>query len=263
MQHFIVIGNPINHSKSPQIHTAFARSVGLPVSYQKQYCPNDADSFTAVVSAFFAGGGVGANITLPFKEIAFDMIKSNGRLSTHALAAGAVNTILQDQHGLYGDNTDGRGLVADLYAQAIKLDNKKIALIGAGGATRGAILPLLETGSQITVFNRTFSKAQALIDDFNSDRLSAKPLADLNTADAFDVIINATSATTTGQVLDLGGCSASFAYDMMYGKPSEFLAHFEKQGAKTSDGFGMLIHQAKLSFEQWTGETIDLSQVEF
>ena len=98
------------------------------MSYQKQYCPNDADNFTAVVSAFFAGGGVGANITLPFKEMAFEMIKSNGRLSTHALAAGAVNTILQDQQGLYGDNTDGRGLVADLYAQAIELDNKKLLL---------------------------------------------------------------------------------------------------------------------------------------
>ena len=263
MQHFIVIGNPINHSKSPQIHAAFARSVGLPINYQKQYCPNDAESFAAVVSAFFAGGGVGANVTLPFKEMAYQLVKDRGQLSSYAASAGAVNTLMQKDGQLYGDNTDGRGLVADLRAQHVGLAHKTIAILGAGGATRGAILPLLETGSQITVFNRTLSKAQALIDDFNSDRLSAKPLSDLNTADAFDVIINATSATTTGQVLDLGSCSASFAYDMMYGKPSEFLAHFEKQGAKISDGFGMLIHQAKLSFELWTGETIDLSQVEF
>ncbi|MPX78124.1 shikimate dehydrogenase [Moraxella catarrhalis] len=263
MQHFIVIGNPINHSKSPQIHTAFARSVGLPVSYQKQYCPNDADSFTAVVSAFFAGGGVGANITLPFKEMAFEMIKSNGRLSTHALAAGAVNTILQDQQGLYGDNTDGRGLVADLYAQAIELDNKKIALIGAGGAARGVILPLLEAGAHISIFNRTFLKATNLVNEFQSDKLSAHSLDELKTGGKFDVIINATSATTIGQILDLGDCSANFAYDMMYGKPSEFLTHFKQQGADISDGFGMLIQQAKLSFEQWTGKTIDLSQVQF
>ena len=256
MQHFIVIGNPINHSKSPQIHTAFARSVGLSVSYQKQYCPNDADSFTAVVSAFFAGGGVGANITLPFKEMAFEMIKSNGRLSTHALAAGAVNTILQDQQGLYGDNTDGRGLVADLYAQAIELDNKKIALIGAGGAARGVILPLLEAGAHISIFNRTFLKATNLVNEFQSDKLSAHSLDELKTGGKFDVIINATSATTIGQILDL-------AYDMMYGKPSEFLIHFKQQGADISDGFGMLIQQAKLSFEQWTGKTIDLSQVQF
>ncbi|WP_064636014.1 shikimate dehydrogenase [Moraxella catarrhalis] len=263
MQHFIVIGNPISHSKSPQIHAAFARSVGLSVSYQKQYCPNDADSFTAVVSAFFAGGGVGANITLPFKEMAFDMIKSNGRLSTHALAAGAVNTILQDQQGLYGDNTDGRGLVADLYAQAIKLDNKKIALIGAGGAARGVILPLLEAGAHISIFNRTSLKAINLVNEFQSDKISAHLLDELKTGGKFDVIINATSATTTGQILDLGGCSASFAYDMMYGKPSAFLTHFKQQGADISDGFGMLIQQAKLSFEQWTGKTIDLSQVQF
>ncbi|RKM22943.1 shikimate dehydrogenase [Moraxella catarrhalis] len=263
MQHFIVIGNPINHSKSPQIHTAFARSVGLSVSYQKQYCPNDADSFTAVVSAFFAGGGVGANITLPFKEMAFEMIKSNGRLSPHALAAGAVNTILQDQQGLYGDNTDGRGLVADLYAQAIELDNKKIALIGAGGAARGVILPLLEAGAHISIFNRTSLKAINLVNEFQSDKLSTHSLDELKAGRKFDVIINATSATTTGQILDLGGCSASFAYDMMYGKPSVFLTHFKQQGADISDGFGMLIQQAKLSFEQWTGKTIDLSQVQF
>ena len=141
---------------------------------------------------------------------------------------------------------------------------KKIALIGAGGAARGVILPLLEAGAHISIFLIVlFLKATNLVNEFQSDKLSAHSLDELKTGGKFDVIINATSATTIGQILDLGDCSANFAYDMMYGKPSEFLIHFKQQGADISDGFGMLIQQAKLSFEQWTGKTIDLSQVQF
>ncbi|MDO4897167.1 MAG: shikimate dehydrogenase [Moraxella sp.] len=254
MYHFIVIGNPINHSKSPAIHTAFARAVGLDIRYHRQFCPDDMDSFTAVVEAFFNGGGTGANVTLPFKEMAFELCQNVGTLSNHAKKAGAVNTLAIKDDKLYGDNTDGRGLVADLTDKGVDLQGKKVAILGAGGATRGAILPLLEAGAVVSVYNRTLTKAQALAQDFD---VSAHALDELT--GHFDIIINATSATTTGQHLDLQGVSADVAYDMMYGKSSEFLTHFKT--AKQIDGTGMLINQAKLSFELWTEQMVDLSNV--
>ena len=126
MQHFIVIGNPINHSKSPAIHHAFADSVGLDICYQRQFCPDDQGSFEAVVQAFFAGGGMGANVTLPFKEIAHQLCQNTGAMSDDAKMAGAVNTLMMRDDKLYGDNTDGRGLVADLISQDVDLTHKKI-----------------------------------------------------------------------------------------------------------------------------------------
>ncbi len=261
MQHFIVIGNPINHSKSPAIHHTFADSVGLDICYQRQFCPDDQGSFEAVVQAFFAGGGMGANVTLPFKEIAHQLCQNTGAMSDDAKMAGAVNTLMIRDGKLYGDNTDGRGLVADLISQDVDLTHKKIAILGAGGATRGAILPLLSHGAHLAIYNRTLAKAEQLVQDFDHPNLSAHSLDELQHTTHFDVIINATSATTTGQSLDFGRITADFAYDMMYGKPSAFLAHFAKQGARVSDGYGMLIHQAKLAFELWTGASIDLDQV--
>lgn len=254
MHHFIVIGNPISHSKSPIIHTAFARSVGIDISYQRQFCPDEMGSFTAVVEAFFHGGGTGANVTLPFKEMAFELCQATGELSPYAKTAGAVNTLAIKDGKLYGDNTDGRGLVADLLDKGVGLSGKKVAILGAGGATRGAILPLLEQGANLAVYNRTLAKAQVLAQDFGID---AHALADLS--GHFDIIINATSATTTRQTLDLNGVSCNVAYDMMYGKPSAFLAYFKD--ARHIDGTGMLIGQAKLSFELWTGQQVDLAKV--
>lgn len=260
MQHFIVIGNPISHSKSPDLHHAFADSVGLDIRYQRQFCPDDAASFTAVVEAFFAGGGVGANVTLPFKEIAFNLCQTAGGLSDEAAAAGAVNTLMLRDGKLFGDNTDGRGLVADLRNQGVTLDGARVGIIGAGGATRGCILPLLAAGASITLFNRTDAKAAVMAADFAHERLQAQSFQTLSTA-AVDVMINATSATTTGQALPLGEARADFAYDMMYGKASAFLAHFAAQGARTADGFGMLVQQAAASFTLWTGKPIDLQKV--
>lgn len=257
MHHFIVIGNPISHSKSPAIHTAFARSVGLDIKYSRQFCPDDFDSFKAVVEAFFHGGGVGANVTLPFKEMAFTICQTDGTLSPHAKSAGAVNTLAIKDGKLYGDNTDGRGLVADLVAHGVDLHDKKVAILGAGGATRGAILPLLESGAVVSVYNRTLSKAERLAHDFNG-QITAHALTDLH--GYFDVIINATSATTHNQTLDLQCVMADTVYDMMYGKPSAFLNHFNH--ATQIDGMGMLINQAKLSFELWTGRTVDLDKVD-
>lgn len=254
MHHFIVIGNPISHSKSPQIHHAFARSLGLDISYARQFCPNDTDSFQAVVEAFFCGGGTGANVTLPFKERAYQLCDE---LSDHAKAAQAVNTLMLKDNKFCGDNTDGRGLVADLLDKGIALKQKSVAILGAGGATRGVIQPLLSAGARVSIFNRTAHKAHTLAQAFDH-QINAHALDELS--GHFDVIINATSATTTNQALSLGDVSCGVAYDMMYGKPSEFLAHFAK--AQTFDGFGMLINQAKLSFEWWTGHKVDLTQVD-
>ncbi len=262
-QHFIVIGNPISHSKSPQIHYVFAESVGLSIRYSRQLCPDDAASFSAVVEAFFHGGGIGANVTLPFKEIAHQLCADTGALSDDAKAAGAVNTLMMRDGALYGDNTDGRGLVADLLSQGVNLNGAKVAILGAGGATRGAILPLSAAGAKLSIFNRTVARAQKLAHDFPTADISALGLdAFIHTPMDFDVIINATSATTTGQALDFGGLSARFAYDMMYGKPSAFLSHFAALGADTSDGYGMLIQQARLAFTLWTGAAVDLDKVQ-
>ncbi len=266
MHHFIVIGNPISHSKSPQIHQAFAKSLGLTISYQRQFCPNSQDSFKAVVEAFFHGGGTGANVTLPFKEHAFELCQA---LSDNAKTAKAVNTLMLRDGKLYGDNTDGQGLVGDLLAKGVHLQQSNVAILGAGGAARGAVLPLLKAGANVVIFNRTLSKAQELIADLTpfvptGKTLTALPLTATNLTGYFDVIINATSASTTGQTLPLADSDVlcGTAYDMMFGKQSEFLSHFQAQNAQCFDGFGMLIGQAKLSFEQWTNTQLTLSDVD-
>lgn len=267
MYHCIVIGNPIAHSKSPQLHQAFAKETGVTLAYERQLCPNHVESFTAVVESFFHGGGTGANVTVPFKEMAFDLCQNRGELSTFAQLAGAVNTLAIKNGQLYGDNTDGRGLVADLLSKNVELKGKKIAILGAGGATRGAILPLLHIGANMTIFNRTVEKAQQLVEVFtphkidNHQQLVAKSLQDLT--GHFDVIINATSAGTTGQTLNLAktDITTTVAYDMMYGKETEFLNHFQQQNAQCFDGLGMLINQGALSFELWTGKQVNLENL--
>ncbi len=272
MHHCIVIGNPIAHSKSPDIHHEFARQTGTSLTYARQYCPNDKDSFVAVVQAFFCGGGTGANVTLPFKEVAYTLCADSGILSDRARTAGAVNTLALKEGVLYGDNTDGQGLVMDLLNKGVALDGQNIAILGAGGATRGALLPLLQAGANIVIFNRTLAKAQALVEAFDSYKthphqtLSADTLDAQNLTGTFDIIINATSAGTTNQSLNLSSTDilAHTAYDMMYGKQTEFLAHFRAQGAICYDGLGMLVAQAALAFSLWTGvnvDALDLSNV--
>lgn len=266
----IVIGNPIVHSKSPELHQAFARQVGIPLSYQRQLCPNAYDSFVAVVTAFFAGGGTGANVTVPFKEMAFELCQNTGTLSEYAQLAGAVNTLAIQDGKLYGDNTDGRGLVADLRSKGVALEGKNVAILGAGGATRGAILPLLQAGANLIIFNRTLAKAENLVTLFTpfkthpNQTLSADTLDSRHLTGVFDVIINATSAGTTGQSLNLADTDivAMTAYDMMYGKPTEFLQHFQQfKDVQCLDGLGMLIHQGALSFELWTGKPVNLASL--
>lgn len=276
-QHFIVIGNPIAHSKSPEIHTLFGAQAGLDICYQRQYCPDDAASFTAVIEAFFHGGGVGANVTVPFKQIAYECCAARGGLSEHAKVAGAVNTLLLNKallakgvspvEALYGDNTDGQGLVNHIQRLGWSLQGARVAIIGAGGAARGVVLPLIEAGiEQLTIANRTLSKATDLVHELSiaSTAIADKQIKTCVTAELsgeFDIIINATSIGLSGETLPLNNAlNCHFAYDMMYGRELPFLQHFEARGAQTSDGYGMLIGQAALSFERWTGHIIDVAK---
>ncbi|MGE6244587.1 shikimate dehydrogenase [Psychrobacter proteolyticus] len=276
-QHFIVIGNPIAHSKSPEIHEQFAIQAGIDISYQRQYCPDDAASFTAVVEAFFCGGGVGANVTVPFKQVAYECCAARGGLSEHAKTAGAVNTLMLNKallesgvpvtEALYGDNTDGQGLINHITSMDWPLTDARVALIGAGGAARGVILPLFEAGiNSLTIANRTMSKAADLVNELSAassiiDDQNIEVCATNELSGSFDIIINATSIGLSGDTLPLDDAlNCQYAYDMMYGRPLPFLQHFAARGAQTSEGYGMLIGQAALSFERWTGHTIDVAQ---
>ena len=276
-QHFIVIGNPIAHSKSPEIHTLFGTQAGLDICYQRQYCPDDAASFTAVVEAFFHGGGVGANVTVPFKQVAYECCAARGGLSEHAKVAGAVNTLLLDKallakgvspvEALYGDNTDGQGLINHIKRLGWPLNGARVAIIGAGGAARGVVLPLIEAGIiELTIANRTLSKATELVNELSiaNTAIADKQIKTFATAALsgdFDIIINATSIGLSGETLPLADAlNCQYAYDMMYGRELPFLQHFAARGAQTSNGYGMLIGQAALSFERWTGHIIDVAK---
>lgn len=276
-QHFIVIGNPIAHSKSPEIHRVFAAQANIDICYQRQYCPDDDASFIAVVEAFFNGGGVGANVTVPFKQIAFACSQARGGLSEHARIAGAVNTLLLNKallkegvslaEALYGDNTDGQGLINHIMSLGWVLDGARVAIIGAGGAARGVILPLIQAGiGQLTLANRTLKKATDLVTDLSmaSHTIDQHHIETCTTADLtghFDLIINATSIGLSGDTLPLAkALDCRYAYDMMYGRALPFLQHFVARGAQTSEGYGMLIGQAALSFECWTGHSVDVTR---
>lgn len=264
LRHFIVIGNPIAHSKSPEIHQQFAQQAQLQIRYSRQYCPDDDASFTAVVEAFFNGGGVGANVTVPFKQVAYQLCAERGQLSAHAEVAGAVNTLMLKEGKLYGDNTDGQGLVNHLLSLGWPLKGAKVAILGAGGASRGVVLPLIEAGiSKLTIANRTVSKAEDLIHQLRAASPAINNLAPTSCAiedltEHYDIIINATSIGLSGAMLPLkDSLNCDYAYDMMYGRELPFLAHFSNKGAEVSPGYGMLIGQAALSFKQWTGASVD------
>lgn len=275
-QHFIVIGNPIAHSKSPEIHALFAEQAGIDISYQRQYCPADDASFMAVIEAFFQGGGVGANVTVPFKQVAYNCCLARGGLSEHAKVAGAVNTLLLNKtlldngtpiaDTIYGDNTDGQGLVNHITSLGWPLEDARIAIIGAGGAARGVILPLIQAGiDTLTIANRTVSKAVDLVAELSEssetiDKHSIETCATNELTGQFDIIINATSIGLSGDTLPLDDTlNCQYAYDMMYGRSLPFLQHFSIRGAQTSDGYGMLIGQAALSFERWTEHNIHVA----
>lgn len=255
---FAVVGNPIAHSRSPELHHAFAEKTGIKLDYRKILAP--LDGFEQTVKNFFAQGGSGLNITVPFKEQAFAMCE---QLSERAKIAKAVNTLWMQNGKLHGDNTDGQGLVAAIQTLGWALNNSSILILGAGGATRGVIYPLAQAGvKQITIANRTLSKAEQLVTDLqatlNDCELNAIALDQVN--GHFDIIINATSASLAGDALQLPeNLNFNYAYEMAYGKVSSFLTQAEQRQIPNSDGYGMLVGQAIEAFAIWNEKRPNLS----
>lgn len=252
---YAVIGNPIAHSKSPFIHTEFSRQTGQAIRYEALLSP--LDGFAKTVSAFRQQGGKGMNVTVPFKLAACKLAK---KLTERANMAQAVNTLKFDEDHILGDNTDGIGLERDITKNlGVPIENKRVLLMGAGGAARGVVLPLLEARPNVLVVaNRTKSKAQALHQQFAAyGKLASGDFADLS-GENFDIIINATSASLHDALPPLPSgifCDQSLAYDMMYSqKLTPFLLFAQQQGAKyLADGIGMLVEQAAESFFLWRG----------
>lgn len=253
---YVVIGNPVGHSKSPRIHAFFAQQTGQDLRYDTRLAP--LDGFAANVRAFMAEGGRGANITVPFKLEAHGLAEE---LLPRAAAAGAVNTLLFSDGRIVGDNTDGAGLVRDLTVNAgFAVRAARVLLLGAGGAARGAMLPLLQQQpASLTVANRSPERARELIESFAAQAggcsLNAGGYADLQ--GRYDLIINATSASLDAALPPLSPtvfAPGALAYDMMYGSaPTIFLRFAAEHGAATRDGLGMLIEQAAESFLLWRG----------
>ena len=253
-----VFGNPIAHSLSPQIHHLFADEVGIDLRYEKTLV--ESENFKDEVNRFFEHGGKGLNITVPHKELAFNLANSR---SDKAEQAEAVNTLLLNSHGvLHGENTDGWGLLKDIeHNLNWRIEGKRVLLLGAGGASQGVLGDLLQRQpDQLTVANRTFERAKTLVGRFHGNNLTAIPLSDLSGSGAFDLIISASSGGLTDSpqtseqympesLLHPESC----CYDMIYGRPTPFLnwATTALGREQLSDGFGMLVEQAARSFQLW------------
>jgi shikimate dehydrogenase len=255
---YAVVGNPVAHSKSPLIHAEFARQTGQDIEYARLLAP--LDGFRATVEAFRSAGGSGLNVTLPFKLEAFELAQ---RRSHRALDAAAVNTLKFDSDGIFGDNTDGIGLVRDLEDNlGLIIGSKRVLLMGAGGAAQGVMGLLLAAGpAALVVGNRTVEKARALVERFRARAgatdIRASGYGEL-AGGQFDLVINATSASLSDTVPELPGgvfAAGCTAYDMMYGKGlTPFLELAQRQGAsRLADGLGMLVEQAAESFFVWRG----------
>jgi shikimate dehydrogenase len=261
---YAVVGNPVEHSKSPLIHNAFARQTGQDLAYDKLLSP--IHEFANTVQQFFNNGGKGLNVTVPFKQEAYAMADA---LTARAELAGAVNTLKLEEDGLLlGDNTDGEGLVRDITVNhSITLQGKSLLILGAGGAVHGVIGPLMgQHPTRLVVANRTASKAHDLAEHFQDmGVISGSGLDDLAGLQ-FDLIINGTAASLEGQVpvipddvlLPGGAC-----YDMMYGsEDTAFVSWGKQHGAAVSlDGLGMLVEQAAESFRLWRGIRPDTAPV--
>ncbi len=250
---YAVFGNPINHSKSPAIHRQFAEQTGQDMHYAKQLVP--LNEFVPFAREFFAQGGKGLNVTVPFKVEAFRFAQ---QLSPRAQRAGAVNTLaLQADGSILGDNTDGIGMVHDMHNLGWDIQGKRVLILGAGGAVRGVLQPLLaELPAQLVIANRTHSKAEQLAAEFHDLGDVAVRGFDRFASERFDIVINGTSASLAGDLPPLpdGLLSENAAcYDMMYGpEPTVFLKWAAQNGAgKMADGLGMLVGQAAEAFYLW------------
>ncbi len=259
---YAVMGNPITHSLSPRIHTLFAEQTAQHMHYTAIQV--DTGGFKQAVGNFNANGGKGLNITVPFKQEAYALVDE---LSERARRAGAVNTISIFDNKLSGDNTDGIGLVNDLLLNhKLTLRNIRILLMGAGGAARGVIAPLLsELPAELVIVNRTAEKAVDLAEAFNDiGKISGCGYDDLNNL-KFDLIINATAASLQNELPPLPGnimFDDGCCYDMMYGKPTPFMNWARGQGVQdVYDGLGMLVEQAAEAFYIWRNVRPDTKTV--
>ena len=263
---YAVVGNPIAHSRSPQIHSAFAQQLGRRIDYRAELVPPD--EFERWVAHFFAQGGLGLNVTLPFKTRAFELADE---VSSRAQAAGAANFLMRDDGGrIVADNTDGKGLVSDMTAGAgWSLADARILLIGAGGAVKGVIPALLEAGPKIiSIVNRTAERAEQLADEWRAIGAPVQGAGlESSASGEWDVVINGTSTGLSGGMPALPdslnmapGCRC---YDMAYGdKPTPFMLWSTERGAAaTRDGLGMLVEQAAESFYLWIGDYPDTRPV--
>ena len=255
-KYFAVIGNPIHHSLSPQIHATFAKDAGLHIDYEAVLSP--LDQFKHTVQTLITKKLSGANVTLPFKKEAYQLASSH---SNYARIAEAVNTLEFKQGQIIGQNTDGIGLVRDLEQNLhVNLEGMKILLVGAGGAAEGVIYSMLEKKPfELTFTNRTIEKSNAIKNKMNEYAQSFN--AHLNVIEIaklpyeyFDVIINATSASLSDDDLNIDNKvfhEGSLAYDMMYGKETPFIKQAQSQNASISNGLGMLVEQAAEAFYIW------------
>lgn len=255
MNTYAVFGNPIHHSRSPRIHALFADETGLSHRYGRVLAP--LDGFEKTMKEFFEMGGLGANITRPFKERAFALCD---HLTDRGSLARAVNTIKKLPDGsLLGDNSDGIGLMTDLQRLNLLVPGSRVLLVGAGGAAHGVILPLLAYGCKVVVTNRTFPRAQKLVKLYQHiGATSALPIECLSAPD-YHLIINATSNDVQGGIPSLPASlitPAVYCYDMCYEQDDHtpFIAWSCQHGAlRYANGIGMLVGQAASAFLLWHG----------
>ena len=250
-----VTGNPIKHSLSPRIHSHFAQVTGEPIEYTAQL--EEAETFTDNLRRQLTSGEIlGSNVTLPFKELAWALAEVR---TARAETAGAANTLwLNDAGQICADNTDGIGLLTDLKNNlGLELENRRVLILGAGGAVRGVIQPMLDAGvAEVIIANRSVERAQAIVDIFPGAPLKAISYAEIK-GPAFDLIVNGTSASIGGElppVPDAAIDANTCGYDMMYGATkTPFCEWCEAHNARAIDGLGMLVEQAAESFFIWRG----------
>ena len=263
---FAVIGSPIDHSLSPKIHSIFAKELGIEITYEA--IKVEPMHFDSLVNRLFDEGYAGLNVTLPLKELAFNFADE---LTDDSNLSGSVNTLWKEDGTIHGDSTDGRGLVRDLQERKINLKNKEIVILGAGGSAKAIIPSLLkEDPKRISIGNRTFVKAEKLVESFSSsknkmnlfemsEKLNFKP----------DIIVNSTSAGIKNEDIELPADILSkdaYVYDLSYSlEDTPFIKLVKSRGIeKYHDGIGMLIHQAALSFKIWNNQipNTNISKVE-
>jgi len=261
---YAVVGNPVAHSKSPLIHSLFAKQTGQDLEYTTQQC--DDSNFDQTVLGFFSAGGDGLNITVPFKERAFALATE---CSDQAALAKAANTLFLDQQNiLCGDNTDGIGLVTDISINNnFSINDKKILILGAGGAVRGVLAGLISAQPRVVaILNRTASKAEQLKQEFDAYLPVTVTSYNDPLEEAFDLVINGTSMSLAGKTPQITAELLSpncCCYDMMYGQQeTPFVTWAKDQGVTLAlDGLGMLVEQAAVSFALWRGVRPDTAPI--